>query len=94
MTIDWSALFRDIYFPPSQNDMESVSPDVIRSLLLVGKTSSEISTELQQLYPHISPLPEVVGHYHITRLDFRLIRSSFLYRKSMASTLTKLKSLY
>ena len=33
--------------------MECVSPDVVRSLLLLGKTYSEISTELQQLHPHI-----------------------------------------
>ena len=34
--------------------MESVSLEVVRSLLLQGKTYREISLELQELYPHIS----------------------------------------
>ena len=34
-------------------NMETVSMDVVRNLLLTGKTYSEISTELQRMYPHI-----------------------------------------
>lgn len=34
-------------------NMETVSMDIVRSLLLTGKTYSEISMELQQMYPHI-----------------------------------------
>ena len=33
--------------------MECVSLDIVRSLLLTGRTYSEISTELQMMYPHI-----------------------------------------
>lgn len=33
--------------------MDVVSIDIVNSLLLTGKTYSEISTELQQMYPHI-----------------------------------------
>ena len=33
--------------------MDAVSMDIVKSLLLTGKTYSEISTELQQMYPHI-----------------------------------------
>lgn len=33
--------------------MDSVPLDLVRSLLLMGRTYSEISSELQQLYPHI-----------------------------------------
>ena len=34
--------------------MEQVSEDIVRSLLLLGKTCSQISTELQGLYPHVT----------------------------------------
>lgn len=33
--------------------MDTVSMDIVKGLLLTGKTYSEISTELQQMYPHI-----------------------------------------
>ena len=31
--------------------MEEVSEDIVRSLLVLGKSNNEISEELQQLYP-------------------------------------------
>ena len=34
--------------------MEQVSEDIVRSLLLLGSSCTEISTELKRLYPHIS----------------------------------------
>ena len=34
--------------------MEQVSEDIVRSLLLLGSSCNEISTELQRIYPHIS----------------------------------------
>ena len=34
--------------------MEPVSEDIVRTLLLLGSSCTEISTELQCLYPHIS----------------------------------------
>lgn len=34
-------------------NMNTVPADIVRSLLLTSKTYSEISTELQQMYPHI-----------------------------------------
>ena len=33
--------------------MGAVSMDIVKSLLLTGKTYSKISMELQQMYPHI-----------------------------------------
>jgi hypothetical protein len=34
--------------------MQQVSEDIVRSLLLLGSSCTEISTELQRLYLHIS----------------------------------------
>lgn len=33
--------------------MDQVSQDIVRSLLVLGKTYKEISDELQQIYPNI-----------------------------------------
>ena len=34
--------------------MDSVSIDIVRGLLVIGKTYEEISSELKDLYPHIT----------------------------------------
>jgi uncharacterized protein with HEPN domain len=37
--------------------MDSVSIDIVRGLLVIGKTHEEISSELKHLYPHITRGP-------------------------------------